>query len=722
MARQGISSHTQKLFYFALIFCFSNVSVTSLTEEGVSLLEFKASLIDPSNNLESWNSSDMTPCNWIGVECTDFKLMLGQNQLTGSLPIEFYNLQNLSALELYQNRFSGLIPPEIGKLRNLERLHLSENYFVGYIPSEVGNLEHLVTFNISSNSLSGTIPHELGNCVNLQRLDLSRNQFTGSAPEELGQLVNLELLKLSDNKLTGAIPSSLGGLARLTELQMGGNIFSGSIPVALGQLTALQIALNISHNNLSGVIPYELGNLQMLEDLYLDDNQLTGEIPASMGEQMSLLVCNLSNNNLVGTVPNTTVFRRIDSSNFAGNRGLCMLGSDCHQLMPPSHTPKKNWIKGGSTKEKLVSIISVIVGLISLSFIIGISWAMKCRKPAFVPLEEQKNPEVIDNYYFPKEGFKYHNLLEATGNFSESAVIGRGACGTVYKATLANGEVIAVKKIKLRGEGATADNSFLAEISTLGKIRHRNIVKLFGFCYHQDSNLLLYEYMENGSLGEQLHGNKQTCLLDWDARYRIALGAAEGLCYLHYDCRPHIIHRDIKSNNILLDEEFQAHVGDFGLAKLIDLPYSKSMSAIAGSYGYIAPEYAYTMKVTEKCDIYSFGVVLLELITGKSPVQSLELGGDLVTWVRRSIHEMVPTSELFDKRLDLSAKRTVEEMTLFLKIALFCSSTSPLNRPTMREVIAMMIDARQSVSDYPSSPTSETPLEADASSRDSIAP
>ncbi|XP_028099158.1 leucine-rich repeat receptor-like serine/threonine-protein kinase At1g17230 isoform X2 [Camellia sinensis] len=784
MARQR-KYHIQEHLHLLLIISYLFVSIESLNEEGNVLLAFKQVLVDPYNNLQSWNSLDSTPCNWSGIACTeDFKgtipprigvnsnltildmsandlvggippqlckfqkliflslgsnslsgniphdlktckplmqLMLGDNQLTGSLPVELSKLHNLSALELYQNRFSGLIPPELGLLKNLERLLLSDNYFKGFIPSEIGKLVQLVTFNLSSNQLSSNIPFDLGNCTKLQRLDLSRNQFTGFLPDELGKLVNLELLKLSDNRLSGPIPGTLGGLARLTELQMGGNYFSGSIPVELGQLVYLQIALNFSHNALSGTIPSNLGNLQMLESLYLNDNQLVGEIPASIGELMSLLVCNLSNNNLTGALPNTPVFRKMDSSNFAGNNGLCGLSvSHCHQSSAPSSS--SSWLKDGSSKEKLVSIISVIIGLISLIFIVGVCWAIKRRQPTFVSLENQVKPDMLDNYYFPKKGFTYQDLVEATGNFSDSAIIGKGACGTVYKAVMSKGPVIAVKKLKSCGEGATIDSSFHAEISTLGNISHRNIVKLYGFCYHQDSNVLLYEYMANGSLGEQLHGDEQTCLLDWNARYKIALGAAEGLCYLHYDCKPQIIHRDIKSNNILLDEMFEAHVGDFGLAKLIDFPCSKSMSAVAGSYGYIAPEYAYTMKVTEKCDIYSFGVVLLELITGRSPVQPLDQGGDLVTWARRSVHAAVPMSEIYDKRLDLSERKTIEEMFLVLKIALFCTSSSPFNRPTMREVIAMMIDARESVSTSTSSPTSETPLEEVDSSRDCMEP
>ncbi|KAK9093380.1 hypothetical protein Syun_028291 [Stephania yunnanensis] len=643
---------------------------------------------------------------------------VGEQQAHREPLSEFSSLANLTALELHENKFSGLIPPEVGQMKNLERLRLSNNYFIGKIPPEIGKLEKLVTFNISSNHLSGSIPHELGNCTQLQRLDLSRNQFAGYVPEELGNLVNLELLSLSDNKLEGAIPGTLGSLLHLTELQMGGNYLSGQIPAELGQLRALQIALNISHNTISGNIPEDLGNLQMLESLYLNNNKLVGAIPSSIGGLLSLLVCNLSFNNLVGMVPNNQVFGRMDASNFIGNKGLCVSGlPPCHALVTAPVAPHTSWIHEGSSKEKIVSIIASVIGLISLILTVVVCWIMKHRRPVFVAFDDHIKKDVSDNYYFPKEGFTYQALLEATGYFTDSSIIGSGACGTVYKALMPDGRLIAVKKLKPCGEASNIDNSFRAEISTLGKIRHCNIVKLYGFCYHQDSNLLLYEYMANGSLGEILHGNGQSRLLDWNTRYKIAFGAAEGLCYLHCDCKPQIIHRDIKSNNILLDETLEAHVGDFGLAKLIDLPYSKSMSAVAGSYGYIAPEYAYTMKVTEKCDIYSFGVVMLELVTGRSPVQPIDQGGDLVNWVRRTMQSATSASVVFDQRLDLSAKRTVEEMSLVLKIAMFCTNTSPLNRPTMREVIAMLIDAKEISCSPPSSPTSETPLDEDAACR-----
>ncbi|MBA0554943.1 hypothetical protein Golob_014015, partial [Gossypium lobatum] len=306
-----------------------------------------------------------------------------------------------------------------------------------------------------------------------------------------------------------------------------------------------------------------------------------------------------------------------------------------------------------------------------------------------------------------KEGFTFRDLVAATENFNESFVVGRGACGTVYKAVLPSGKTVAVKKLASQREGNNnVDNSFRAEILTLGNIRHRNIVKLYGFCYHQGSNLLLYEYMSRGSLGELLYGT--SCHLDWRTRFLIALGAAQGLAYLHHDCKPRIFHRDIKSNNILLNEKFEARVGDFGLAKVMDMPQTKSMSAIAGSYGYIAPEYAYTMKVTEKCDIYSYGVVLLELLTGRTPVQPLDQGGDLVTWVRHYIRDHSLSPGMLDSRLNQRDERTVCHMLTVMKIALICTSMSPSDRPTMREVVLMLIESNQRGSRFDISSSHDT--------------
>jgi hypothetical protein len=237
---------------------------------------------------------------------------------------------------------------------------------------------------------------------------------------------------------------------------------------------------------------------------------------------------------------------------------------------------------------KIIAIISAVIGGSSLILIIVIIYFMRRPVAIIASLTDKPSSSPVSDIYFsPKDGFTFQDLVVATDNFDDSFVLGRGACGTVYKAVLRCGRIIAVKRLASNREGNNIDNSFRAEILTLGNIRHRNIVKLYGFCNHQGSNLLLYEYLARGSLGELLHGS--SCGLDWRTRFKIALGAAQGLAYLHHDCKPRIFHRDIKSNNILLDEKFEAHVGDFGLAKVIDMPQWKSMSAVAGSYGYIAP-------------------------------------------------------------------------------------------------------------------------------------
>ncbi|KAK3197891.1 hypothetical protein Dsin_021306 [Dipteronia sinensis] len=401
----------------------------------------------------------------------------------------------------------------------------------------------------------------------------------------------------------------------------------------------------------------------------------------------------------------------MDVSSFFGNSGLCGKPlRDCNQgtsSLPPLPGTNKSSTRLG----KIVAIVAAAIGGVSLVLIVVILYFMRRPIEIVAPLQDKPLSSTVSDIYFPpKEGFTFRDLVEVTENFNERFVIGRGACGTVYRAVLPIGLTIAVKKLASNREGNNnVDNSFRAEILTLGNIRHRNIVKLYGFCYHQGSNLLLYEYMARGSLGELLHGASGG--LDWQTRFKIALGAAEGLSYLHHDCKPRIFHRDIKSNNILLDDKFEAHVGDFGLAKVIDMPHSKSMSAIAGSYGYIAPEYAYTMKVTEKCDIYSYGVVLLELLTGRTPVQPLDQGGDLVTWVRSYIQKNSLLSGILDAQLNLEDERIVSHMTIVLKIAFMCTRMSPYDRPTMREVVLMLFESNRCEEHFDSSLSHDTDKE-----------
>lgn len=275
-------------------------------------------------------------------------------------------------------------------------------------------------------------------------------------------------------------------------------------------------------------------------------------------------------------------------------------------------------------------------------------------------------------------------------------IIGMGSTGTVYKAEMPGGEIIAVKKLwGKHKETIRKRRGVLAEVDVLGNVRHRNIVRLLGCCSNNECAMLLYEYMPNGSLDDLLHGkNKdQNLVADWLTRYKIALGVAQGISYLHHDCDPVIVHRDLKPSNILLDSEMEARVADFGVAKLIQS--DESMSVIAGSYGYIAPEYAYTLQVDEKSDIYSYGVVLMEILTGKRSVDAeFGDGNSIVDWVRSKIKSKNGFLDILDKNAGASCASVREEMMLVLRIALICTSRNPADRPTMRDVVSMLQEAK----------------------------
>eukprot|EP01018_Ginkgo_biloba_P040762 Gb_38507 [translate_table: standard] len=307
--------------------------------------------------------------------------------------------------------------------------------------------------------------------------------------------------------------------------------------------------------------------------------------------------------------------------------------------------------------------------------------------------------------------FDESDILE---RLTEDNVIGSGAAGTagkVYKVTLGNGKVVAVKKLwnPVKAK-AMQDKEFHAEVDTLGNIRHANIVKLLCCISSEDSEykLLVYEYVGNGNLFERLHGSHGETL-EWPIRYKIALGAARGLCYMHHYCSPPIVHRDVKSTNILLDEEFKPKIGDFGLAKVVHNfgEDQNSMSIVGGTYGYIAPEYAYTMRVSEKSDIYSFGVVLLELVSGRQPTDEREFGEqcEIVSWICNRISIDKGVEGVLDWRVE---ERYKKEMVEMLKVGLLCTTSLPIRRPSMREVVEMLMCRPQHIANIPTTSSSSS--------------
>ncbi|KAL5556136.1 hypothetical protein UlMin_038372 [Ulmus minor] len=667
-----------------------------------------------------------------------FSLNLNDNFLEGEIPESLASNPNLWQLKLFNNSFSGKLPENLGRNSKLQDFDVSTNNFTGELPKFLcfwKKLERLITFRnyfsgnlhslsectslsyvrIHNNQFSGKIPASfwglpqlgylemynnnfegsvypsIAGASKLTNLEISSNKFSGVFPITICKLIQLENLDVGSNQFSGNIPSCITKLKNLQKLKMEENMFSGKIPTWVSSWTSL-VELNLSRNKLSGEIPQELGHLPVLTYLDLSGNHLTGEIPTEL-TKLKLNKLNLSNNNLNGKVP-SGFENEYFVSGLLGNPNLC--------------SPDLNPLPSCSKPKPATLYIVIILSICTALLLGSLFFYSQTKSQSFVG----KRNWISKLTTFQRVQFEEEEVIVGLTN---SNLIGSGSSGQVYKVKLKTGQIVAVKK--LWGERYLETEAiFRSEVETLSRIRHANIVKLMFSCSEENNRILGYEFMENGSLGDALHGENGGDLLGWPRRFAIAMGTAWGLAYLHHDCVPAIVHRDVKSNNVLLDEEFNAKVGDFGLAKYLDchvVDGNAAMSRIAGSYGYIAPEYAYTLRVTEKSDVYSFGVLLLELITGKRPNDSsLGENKDIVTWVTeaalsKSSSQEETTSHLFsvqdcrelnleliDPRMDPSTC-DYEEIDKVLNVALMCTSKLPISRPSMRRVVELLKDQKR---------------------------
>ncbi|EYU17424.1 hypothetical protein MIMGU_mgv1a000670mg [Erythranthe guttata] len=602
-------------------------------------------------------------------------LDLSNNYLTGSVPKSLFNLRNLTKLLLISNRLSGRIPAEIGNCTSLIRLRLGSNRLDGEIPSEIRTLESLRFLELSENQLTGEIPSDIGNCKQLEMVDLHGNKLTGTIPLSFVSLLGLNVLDLSINEISGDIPQSIGNLTSLNKLVLSGNNISGPIPQSLGLCKDLQL-LDISNNRLSGSIPDEIGRLEELDILLnLSSNYLTGEIPKSFSNFSNLANMDISHNMFVGSLQVLGNLDNLVSLNVSYN--------DFSGTIPNTNE--------GTNKRTSARNLTIFVLLTVVAFIMVTAGVILYKRARDTTFEKNDEEGGINWDFTPYQKLNF-SVEDVVIKLSDSNIVGRGGSGIVYRVETPMGQVVAVKRLwpKNRGEIPQRD-LFSAEVTTLGSIRHKNIVKLLGCCDNGETRLLLFDYISNGSLAGLLHEKK--IFLDWDTRYNIVMGAAQGLAYLHHDCVPPIVHRDIKTNNILVGPLFEAFLADFGLAKLVSSSdTSRASDIVAGSYGYIAPEYGYSLKITEKSDVYSYGIVLLEVLTGMEPTDpTIPDGKNLVSWVYEELRtEHRDFTSIVDQQLLLQSGTQTEEMLQVLGIALLCVSPCPDERPTMRDVIAML--------------------------------
>ncbi|CAA2988800.1 systemin receptor SR160 [Olea europaea subsp. europaea] len=679
-------------------------------------------------------------------------MIMWLNQLHGEIPQELMYLSNLENLILDFNDLTGSIPASLSNCTNLNWISLSNNHLSGQIPASLGRLNSLAILKLGNNSFSGSIPGELGDCHNLLWLDLNTNLLNGTIPPALfkqsgniavavltgkryvyikndgskqchgaGNLLEFgEIREEQLNRISTRHPCNFTRVYRgITEptfnhngsmifLDLSYNKLEGSIPKELGSMYYCFV-LNLGHNDLSGPIPQELGGLKSVAILDLSYNKLNGTIPQSLKSLTSLGEADMSNNNLSGMIPESAQFVTFPEYKFANNSGLCGIplpacgpkadaGSSQH---PKSHRRQASLV--GSVATGLLFSLFCVFGVVIV--VLEIRKRRRKRKEAAfeVYMDNNSNSATATGNWklsardalsinlatFEKPLWKltFGDLLEATNGFHNDSVIGSGGFGDVYKAQLKDGSVVAIKKlIHVSGQG---DREFTAEMRTIGKIKHRNLVPLLGYCKVGEERLLVYEYMKYGSLEDVLRDRKKMGLkLNWAARRKIAIGAARGLAFLH-NCNPLIIHRDMKSSNVLIDDNLEARVSDFGMARLMSaMDTHLSVSTLAGTPGYVPPEYYQSFRCSTKGDVYSYGVVLLELLSGRQPTDSADFGdNNLVGWVKQ--YAKLRISDVFDPEL-LKDDPTLEiELLQYLKVACACLDDRPWKRPTMIQVMAM---------------------------------
>ncbi|KAJ1431193.1 Serine/threonine-protein kinase, active site [Sesbania bispinosa] len=675
-----------------------NLELNHLGGNTTKDLEFLKSLTNCSKLLMisiSYNNFGGTLPNFVGNLSTQIsQLHLGGNKISGKIPVELGNLISLTILTMEINHFEGTIPTDFSKFQNMQILDLSQNKLSGHIPAFIGNLSQLFYLDLSKNMLEENIPPSIGHCQKLQHLNLSQNNLKGTIPSEVFSLSSLtNLLDLSQNSLSGTLPYEVGSLININWMDLSENQLSGNLPGTIGECMSLEY-LYLQGNSFHGIMPSSLASLKGLRRLDLSRNRLSGSIPKGLQNISFLEYLNVSFNMLDGEVPTEGVFRNASALTVIGNNNLCGGISKLH--LPPC--PVKGMKPAKHHNFKLIAVIvSVVVAfLLIILCILTIYWMRKRNK------KPSSDSPTIDHL----AKVSYQNLHNGTDGFSTRNLIGSGNFGTVYKGTLESEDrVVAIKVLNLQKKGA--HKSFIAECDALKNIRHRNLVKILTCCSStdykgQEFKALVFEYMNNGSLESWLHPTieniDQLKSLNLEQRFSIISNVALAVHYLHYECEEPVIHCDLKPSNVLLDECMVAHVGDFGLARFlssvgVSLKQSSTIG-IKGTIGYAPPEYGLGSEVSTEGDMYSFGILVLEMLTGKRPTDEMFKDGlNLHNYVKSSISNHLlqivdPTILPINGFKQVNGMHPNAEKCLLslFRIALSCSVESPRERMSMVDV------------------------------------